>query len=383
MTKNTIYLDYAAATPLDKRVFKAMQPYFSANFYNPSAPYQPAREVRVAVETARTSTAHILGAKSAEIIFTAGATESINLAFKGLLELDDHCVVSSIEHQAVLETAKNFKHSIAKTDNSGRVILASIKNAITAKTKLVSIGLVNSEIGIIQDIKAISSVIKKIRSERLKQNNQTPLWFHTDATQAAGLFDLNVARLGTDLLTVGGNKIYGPKQTGILFVSSKIALHPLLHGGGQERNLRSGTENVPGIIGFCEAFRIASKQRQTESERLTILKRSFLSSLTEALADTVVIGDQKHSSPHIVMLAWPGVDAERVLFRLESNDVLVGTGSACGANKHTQSPVLAALGLTKDIINGSLRFSFGRETNEKDLKRAVKIIVEAIMQERA
>lgn len=382
MTKKTIYLDYAAATPLDKRVFKAMQPYFSEKFYNPSAPYQPAREIRTSIETARANTAHILGVKPAEIVFTAGATESINLAFKGLLNTDDHCVVSSIEHHAVLKTANNFKHSVAKAGAEGRLSLDSIKNAITDETKLISIGLVNSEIGVIQDINVIAGVIKNVRKERIKKGNQTALWFHTDATQAAGLLDLNVARLGVDLLTVGGNKIYGPKQTGLLFVNSKVILQPLLDGGGQERNLRSGTENVPGIIGFCEALRIASKQRQQENERLKTLKNNFITLLTETLSDSIVIGDQKHSSPHIAMLAWPGLDAERVVFRLESKGVLVGTGSACGANNHTASSVLTALGLTNDVIAGSVRFSFGRETNEQQLKRAVKIVDEAITRER-
>jgi cysteine desulfurase len=376
-----IYLDYAAAAPLDKRVFKVMKPYFEEQFYNPSAPYQPARDIRNALEDARARISRLLGAKPAEIIFTAGATESINLAFSGILKTDTHCVVSSIDHAAVLKTAGAYDHTIVQVDRTGRISLEDIEAGIGDNTTLVSIGMVNNEIGVVQDIKRIAELIANIRNKRQNLGNSMPLYFHTDATQAAGSLDLSVSRLGVDLLTVGGNKIYGPKQAGLLY-KGKLALQPIIRGGGQELDLRSGTENVAGIMGLSEAFTIALNMRQNETKRQQQLKTFFVNQLVELLPDTVAIGNQKHVVPHIMMLSWPGLDGERLMFRLESDGVLVNTGAACAARKEGYSHVLKALGLTTSLITGSLRFSFGRETNEKQLGRAVKIIVMAIKQER-
>lgn len=380
MSTPIIYLDYAAATPLDKRVFKVMQPYFEDQFYNPSAPYQPAREVRAAVEAARARTASLLGAKPAEIIFTAGATESVNLAFNGLLARGGHCVVSSIEHLAVLETARLYDHTITKVDQAGRVDRENLETSIRDDTVLISIGMVNNEIGVIQDIKRIVELVARIREKRRDQNNTTPLYIHTDATQAAGYLDISVDRLGVDLLTFGGNKIYGPKQVGVLYKGA-TRLQPLTQGGGQEQNLRSGTENVAGIIGLSKAIEIAVSLRQQEVTRLQQLKTFFIHQCVELIPSTVVIGSHKHVVPHVMMLAWPGVDGERLVFRLEAEGILVNTGAACAANKEGYSHVLQALGLSPEIMGGSLRFSFGRETDETQLKRAVKIIAKAVKQE--
>ncbi len=381
MSMPIIYLDYAAATPLDKRVFKAMQPYFADQFYNPSAPYQPAREVRAAIEAARARTAGILGVKPAEIIFTAGATESINLAFGGVLRNGGHCVVSSIEHLAVLETARANNHTITKVDSSGRVSVEDLEASIGDDTMLISIGMVNNEIGVIQDVKRIAELVADIRNKRRDKGNMTPLYFHTDATQAAGYLDVSATRLGVDLLTLGSNKMYGPKQTGLLY-KGKITLQPLIHGSGQEQNVRSGTENVAGIVGFSEALVIAADIRQSEAKRLQALKDIFVKELVKLLPETVIIGNHKHAAPHVVMLAWPGVDGERLVFRLEAAGVLVNTGAACAAKKEGYSHVLQALGLTPEIMGGSLRFSFGRETDETQLQRAVKMVVMAVKQER-
>jgi cysteine desulfurase len=383
VSKRNIYLDYAAATPLDQRVFKAMEPYFNEQFYNPSAPYQPARDVRHDIEIARASIAGILGTKPAEIIFTAGATESINLAFQGVLKQGGHCVVSAIEHQAILQTACSFPHTIVAVDSQGRIKADELIAGIRKDTTLVSIGMVNSEMGVIQDIKQISEAMHAIRRQRQNEGNTTPLYVHTDATQAAGLCDLSVARLGIDLLSLSSDKIYGPKQVGLLFKSSRVQLEPLLHGGGQEQNLRSGTENTPGIIGFAEAFRIATKLRVAETTRLTQLKNDFITQLVAALPETVILGSNKHFSPHILMVAWRGLDGERLVFRLENEGVLVNTGAACVARKKSDSHVLIALGLPSDLISGSLRFSFGRATTEPQLKQVIKIVVAAVTQERS
>ncbi len=377
MSKKPLYLDYAAATPLDSQVLKAMQPYQADFFYNPSAPYQPAREVRADIEAARSSVARLLGAKPTEIIFTAGATESINLAFT----VGGHVVVSAIEHSAVLETAKQYQHSVVGVDKNGQVHLAKLAKSIQDDTTLVSIGLVNNETGVIQQIREIVKIIEDIRSSRIEKNNSTPIFLHTDASQAAGILDLNVARLGVDMLTLNGGKMYGPKQTGILYASSAVPLKPVIHGGGQESGVRSGTENVAGIIGFTAALEIAEKKRKSEVERLHMLRKQMIDLLKAEFEDVSVIGHSKHHAPHILSVAWNGLDAERVLFALESKNILVATGSACAANKDTRSHVLTSLGFESNLIDGSLRLSFGRPTTSKEITQAAKIISMIVKQE--
>lgn len=379
MANQQIYLDYAAATPLDSDVLAAMQPYMTDIFYNPSAPYQPAREVRATIEEARHTVAKIIGARSNEIIFTAGATESINLAFAG----QGHVIVSVIEHAAILETAKKYNHTVVQVDQKGRVDIAGLQSAITPATTMISIGLVNNEIGVIQDLHVISQLIANERLNREKSGNKTPIYLHTDASQAAGIVDIHAARLGVDMMTLNGAKIYGPKQTGILYASSNVDLQPIIRGGGQERGLRSGTENVAGIIGFTKALEIADGKRKSESVRLQNLKQELLDSLSIDFNDLKIIGDQKHSAPHILTVAFQGLDAERVLFGLENENILVATGSACAANKDTRSHVLTALGIKPDSIDGSLRFSFGRNTTSNEIKIAAKIIGTVIKQELA
>lgn len=377
MDQKIIYLDYAATTPLDERVLAAMQPYFSEKFYNPSAAYQPAREVRQDIEAARSNIAQILGAKPTEVIFTAGATESINLAFS----IGGHVVTSSIEHHAVLKMAAQFDHSTIGVSEEGRINPGELQSAIRDDTKLVSIILVNNEIGTIQSLRHVAQLIENIRDKRIKDGNKTPLFLHTDASQAAGILDLNVARLGVDMMTLNGGKIYGPKQTGILYARSCVDLQPIIRGGGQERGLRSGTENVSGIIGLTRALQIADKTRKTETDRLSSLRQQLVDLLQSAFADILVIGDPKHHAPHILSVAWPGLDAERALFQLETKNILVALGSACAANKDARSHVLTALGLAPDIIDGTLRFSFGRQTTSELVAKAGKIIVEVVKQE--
>ena len=370
MSKKIIYLDYAAATPLESAVFHTMEPYMTDRFYNPSAPYQPARDIRTDIETARASVARLLGAKPTEIIFTAGATESINLAFG----LDGHVITSEIEHLAILETAKQHEVSLLSVDENGRIRLENLKNNIREDTVLISIGIVNNEIGVTQSLGEVVKIIEVVRARRMKENNPMPLLLHSDASQGSGMIDLNVARLGVDLLTLNGGKMYGPKQSGVLYVSSSVQLQPIIYGGGQERNLRSGTENVAGIIGFAKAFEIAEKKRKDEPRRLYGLRQQMIELLQEQFQDMHILGHKKHQAPHILSVAWEGLDAERVLFALESENILVATGSACAANKDTRSHVLMALGLNHNIIDGSLRFSFGRATTSDEIAQAGKII---------
>lgn len=377
MTKKNIYLDFAAATPLDAKVLHAMQPYMTEDFYNPSAPYQPAREVRISIETARASVAHLLGAKPTEIIFTAGATESINLAFT----MPGHVVVSSIEHVAVLQTAQQHEYSIVPVDSHGRVELSQLADSIRDDTTIVSIGLVNNEIGVVQSLRDIAKIIKDFRRKRRQEGNSTPLYLHSDVSQAAGILDLNIARLGVDLLTLNGGKMYGPKQSGILYVASGVVLKPLIYGGGQESGLRSGTENVAAVIGFAKAFELAEKKRKNEVERFIILRQKMIEIFSSEWEDMIILGHKKHQAPHILTVSWDGLDAERVLFGLENENILVATGSACAANKDTRSHVLAALGLAETSIDGSLRLSFGRSTTLEQVEQAAKIINMTIKKE--
>jgi cysteine desulfurase len=258
----------------------------------------------------------------------------------------------------------------------------SLAKAIRDDTLLVSVGMVNNEIGVTQSMKEIVGVLHKVKDERNKVGNHMPLYFHTDATQAAGSVDLSVARAGVDLLTLGGNKIYGPKQSGILYKAASLKLDPLIHGSGQEQDLRSGTENAAGIVGMAEALAVATELRPSETKRLEKIRNLFIKQLASLVPDTVLITDQKHDSPHIIMAAWAGLDGERLVFRLELEGVLVNTGAACAAKKEGHSHVLRALGISPTLMAGSLRFSFGRETGEDDVLRAVKIIAQAIKRER-
>ncbi len=378
-----IYLDYAAATPLDERVFRAMQPYFTEYFYNPSAAYGAARQVRVALDEARHQLAIEIGGKRDEVVLTAGATESVNLAFRGILEDGDHVVIGATEHQAVRAIANQFDLSIAVSDSKGTVTSEAVAACITDDTKLVSITAADSELGTIQPLSKIAEVIEHVRLDRRKRGITTPLYLHSDASQAAGVIDLHVARLGVDLLTLNAAKCYGPKQVGLLWVASHISLKPLIFGGGQERGLRSGTENVAGVIGFAMALHIAQKQRHSESERVSALRDQLQAKLAAEMPELVINGSKKKRLPGHLNVSLDGLDAERVVFHLDAVGVQVATGAACAANKGTRSSVLEAVGMSDSLADGSLRFSLGRQTSGEDIERAAPFIIEAIRAEAA
>lgn len=374
-----IYLDNAAATPVDSRVLAAMMPYFSDEFYNPSAAYLSARKVRADVEEARHTLAKLIGAKSAEIIVTAGATESINLALGGV---DGRIVTVAVEHASVLETARQRDGCVLTVDDKGRISLDELRGSLTDDVTLVSVGYVNSETGVAQNMRAIAEVIQTVRDERQVRGVTTPLYLHTDASQAAGLLDLNVSRLGVDLMTLNAGKCYGPKQVGLLYVRAGIHLKPLILGGGQEMGLRSGTENVTGIIGFAKALELAEKLRGSEVKRLSELRSKLKQYLVNNLPDVRINENTKANSPAILNISVPGVDGERVVFGLDERGVQVATGSACAANKGVRSHVLTAMGLDEAAVDGSLRISMGRFTTEQDINQAGQIIVEVINEQR-
>lgn len=378
MISEFIYLDHAAATPLDRRVFMAMQPYFSELFFNPSSPYAPALGVKRDYENAKHALARVIGAKPDELIMTAGATESINLA---CTSIGGHIITANIEHHAVLEAVKRHDHTLVAADERGVVSAAAIQKAITPQTRLVSIALANNEIGTVQSMRDIAAVIKKERETRLIAGNMTPIYLHSDASQGAGLLDIHVSRLGVDLLTLNAGKVYGPKQVALLYAASHVQLLPQIVGGGQERGLRSGTENVAGVIGFAKALELAEAHRRYETDRLIGLRDVMEQKLTAAFDRVVVSGHKKRRLPGHLHISFPGIDAERLVFALEMRGVLVATGSACAANKGTRSHVLTALGLKPEVSDGSLRLSLGQLSNEANTQKATEIIIEEIQRE--
>lgn len=373
-----IYLDHAAATPVDKKVLAAMMPYFSDDFYNPSAPYAPALKVRREYEVAKQTIARSIGGRGDDIIITAGATESINLAFSSMT---GHVVTANIEHHAVLAAAKRLPHTIVEANEQGVVTPEAIKAAINSETQLVSVALANNELGTIQPLRDIAEIVRKEREARLARGDHTPIYLHTDASQGVGQLDVNVARLGVDLLTLNAAKAYGPKQVGLLWAAPMVVLTPSIVGGGQERGLRSGTENVAGAIGFAKALELATEHRKFEADRLTKLRDAMQKSLTDAFPEAVISGAQRHRLAGHLHISFPNLDAERVLFALEMKGVLVATGSACAANKGTRSHVLTAIGLAPEVADGSLRLTLGHLSNEENSARAAELIIETIRAE--
>lgn len=374
--KQSIYLDYAAATPLDSEVLQAMQPYLQERFYNPSALYAAARATRAALEDARSAVAQVLGARPSEIIFTAGGSESDNLAISGIMRRfpDANLVISAVEHDAVMTTAQQYDHAVLPVLRDGAVDVSMLQKVVNDQTVLVSVMYANNEIGTIQPIAKIARELQKIREQRRKDGNDLPLYFHSDACQAAGALDLHVSRLGVDLLTVNGGKIYGPKQSGILYVRGGIELMPLVYGGGQERSLRSGTENVAACVGFSVALAKAQSDRHEEVKRLQALQKRFITALEAVIPQAVLHGSRKQRLPNNVHITIPGTDNERLLVQLDEAGIMAAAGSACSASNDTPSHVLRAIGLSDVEARTSLRFSMGRHTTPEQIDSVVSTL---------
>lgn len=378
MDSDYVYLDHAAATPLDARVLAAMTPYFAASFYNPSSPYAPAVLVRREYELAKARIAQCIGGRGDDIVMTAGATESINLMFQSVT---GHVVTTAIEHQSVLQAAAQHDCKLVLPTAQGVITAEAIARAIRPDTELVSVQLANNELGTIQPLREIAEVIQAERRRRVEAGDLTPICFHSDASQGIGQVDVHVARLGVDALTMNAGKIYGPKQVGCLWVDRFVRLKPIVLGGGQERNLRSGTENVAGTVGFATALELAVAHRNSESKRLTILRDKLQERLTTAFPQAVVSGPLKKRLPGHLHISFPGIDAERLVFALELRGVLVATGSACAANKGTRSHVLTAIGLAPRVADGSLRLTLGRLSTNEVMTQATDILIEVIQGE--
>lgn len=373
-----IYLDHAAATPVDGKVLRAMEPYFSDKFYNPSSPYTQAIDVKRDYRQAKNTIGRLIGASGDDIIITAGATESINLAIRSI---GGHIITANTEHRSVTDTAKQFDHTIVSVDSRGTVDPTSIQRAIRPDTRLVSVALANNEIGTIQPLREIATIIRTERQRRLSQGDRTPIYLHSDASQGVGQIDVHVSRLGIDMLTMNSSKIYGPKQVGLLWADSSVRLTPQITGGGQERGLRSGTENVAGAIGFAKALELVTEHRDFEQKRLRAIRDFMQKDLTDRFPQAIISGHPKSRLSGHLHISFPGLDAERLLFALESRGVLVATGSACAANKGTRSHILEAIGLPPEVADGSLRITLGHLTNQDNAQRAVKIITEVVERE--
>lgn len=369
MANQTIYLDYAAATPVDPAVVEAMKPYFSEQFYNPSAQYKSAKQVRGALNEARRKVAHWLGTKPSEVVFTAGGTEANNLAINGVMKKypKGEVLISTIEHESVREPAKQYNCQEIPVQKTGLLDLAKLKKAITDKTVLISVIYANNEIGTVQQLRDISRIINDEKATRLKKDNQTPLYFHADACQAVNYLDIHVARLGVDMMTLNGGKIYGPKQSGALYVRAGIELEPLILGGGQETGLRSGTENVASTIGFSEALDISQSDRVDESARVSELRDLFITELQKAVPKAKINGTVKKRIANNISVSFPGVDNERLMMQLDEAGIMCAVGSACSASKDEPSHVLKAIGLSDDQAQSTLRFSLGRQTQKQDI----------------
>ena len=378
-----IYLDHAAATPLDAQVEKAMQPYVQNIFGNPSSLYEQGVRAQQAVENSRKNVAQILGALPEEIIFTSGGTESDNLAILGYARAHakegKHLITTTIEHHAVLGAMKQleregFEVTYLLPDQNGFITTDQVKQTLRPDTIFISIMYANNEIGTIEPITEIGNMLQKYKQETKKA---FPV-FHTDACQATGYLDLQVEKLHVDLLTLNGSKMYGPKGTGILYRRRGTKLQPLQFGGSQEHNLRPGTENVPGIVGLAKALEIAESLRAKESERLCALRDFFIKKVLTSIPHAHLNGHPILRLPNNIHISFVGAEGEAMLLYLDHEGIAVSTGSACTSQSLDPSHVLVAIGCTHEEAHSSLRFTLGRSTTKKDLEHVLNILPKVI-----
>jgi cysteine desulfurase len=376
-----IYLDHNATTPVDPRVLDAMLPFFTSAFGNAaSTSHAFGWQARTAVEDARTRIAQAIhAAHDHDIVFTSGATESINLALKGLQPEPgkNHVVTSQIEHKAVLDSCWHLEqHGVDVTyvgvDDAGRVDLDQLASAINDRTYLVSIMLANNETGTLQDMAAIALLCRS-----------KGVVLHTDATQALGKIDVDMDGLHVGLASFSGHKLYGPKGVGALYVRGDLRqrLQLQMHGGGHENGLRSGTLNVPGIVGFAAALDLCVAERATETLRITSLRRQLHRAITTQLENVRLNGDPRHTLPGTLNLSFAQTDADSIL--LEMPDVALSSGSACTSAKAEPSHVLKAMGVSDDLARASIRFGIGRFTTEEEIAYVAKRCVDAVKRLRA
>ena len=382
-----IYLDHAAATPVSQKVLDAMTPFMTTDFFNPSSPYLPAAKVRAAYEEAKNKIANFICGKGNDLVITSGATEANALAFTSVNRANEarrenaQILVLETEHASVLNNAKNYRFKTIKVDKTGLIDLTDLKSKLTDDIELVSVSLANNELGTIQPLAEIAELLRKTRLERLKKGITTQLLLHSDASQGLALMEINVARLGVDLLTLNAAKVGGPKGVGALYVAHGVRLKPFTMGGGQERGLRSGTENVAGVVGFAAALEIIKNHQSAARKKYLRLVENLKAELKNCQIEPLYLGNPKHMLANFLPLSFPGLDAERLIFKLEEHEVYLSTGAACSASKGEPSHVLKAIGLSDEEIRGSLRISLGILNNEDDVRGAGKIICDTINKE--
>ncbi len=375
-----VYLDYGAATPMAPEVVQAMLPYLTERFENPSAPYARARAARTALEDARAHLAHLIGAKPGNVVLTAGATEANNLA---LAVADGPILTDAIEHESILACAEAHGCVTVGVGRDGRVNPDAVRDALTPQVQLVSVELANGEIGTIQPVREIADIVAKERSRRLRNGENTPLYLHTDASQAVTSSSVNVSSLRVDLMTLSAAKVYGPKQVGLLWAADGVPLRPLVRGGGQEAGLRSGTENVAGAVAFAKALEMVSEDRAKESRRTAQLRDGLQRALMATFPWMVTSGPKVASKRlcGLLSVSFAGLEARRLVVLLERRGVSVGTGSACAASRMRVSHVLRAIGLSDREAAGSLRITLGRPTTEDDCAYAAWAIADVVREE--
>ncbi len=374
MTKE-IYLDNAATTPVDKEVFVEMEPYFTTEYGNPGSFNAVGLRAKTAVSNAREKIAKLLNCKTNEIVFTGSGTESDNLALKGCARAmkakGNHIITMKIEHDAVLSTCKalekeGFEVTYLDVSNEGLVAIEDVKKAITDKTILISIMYANNEIGTIQPIKEIAAIAK-----------EKGIKFHTDACQATGYLNIDVQDLGIDLMTLNASKVYGPKGVGLLYVKTGTQIQPIIHGGGHENGLRSGTENVPGIVGFAKALELAQESKESESKRVTKLRDKLIDGLLK-INNTQLNGSAKLRLPNNVNIAFKKIEGEAILLHLDDKGIAAASGSACSSKNLEPSHVLTSIGLPHAIAHGSIRMTLGKHTIEEDIDYVLEVFPEIV-----
>lgn len=371
-----VYMDYSATTPVKKEVLDAMLPYFSEHFGNPSSLYSIAQESKEALEKARGQVASLIGAKANEVFFTAGGSEADNWALEGvadaLKDKGNHIITTKIEHHAILHTAEYLeKHGIDVTyldvDAEGRVNPEDVEKAITDKTVLISIMMVNNEVGTIEPIKEIAEIA-----------HNHGILLHTDAVQALGNVPIDVNNMGIDLMSMSGHKIYGPKGVGALYIRKGTKISNFIHGGAQEMKKRAGTENLAGIVGFGKAAELAKENLESHINRVSELRDYFISEVTSKIPDTIVNGSMEHRHPGNANISFEYIEGESMLILLDMNGISVSTGSACSSKSLTPSHVLSAMGIPVERIHGTLRFTIGDPTTKEDIDYVIEKLVEIV-----
>ena len=371
-----MYLDNSATTQVSEAVFEEMEPYFTEEFGNPSTLYGIGRESKKALELARQRVADAINAKPEEIIFTGGGSESDNLAVKGiafkLAKKGKHIITTEIEHPAIKETlhfleSLDFKVTYLPVYENGIIKIEDLKEAITDETILITVMHANNEIGTLQPIEEIGKIA---REKGIK--------FHTDAVQSFGKVDVDVEKLNVDLLSLSSHKINGPKGVGALYIKKGTRVVPLIHGGGQERGIRAGTENVPGIVGFGKACELAVNQLDEHYKKLSAIRDELIEKVLTEIPEAYLNGDKENRLPNLVNFRFKAIEGESLILLLDAKGYQASTGSACSSNKLEASPVLTALGLDPVDVHGSLRISLSPESDTFDIDEFVSIIAESV-----